>query len=509
MPSFVQNRWINANTIEHRDYQDSIIKTALTGHTLVVLPTGLGKTPVAALVTAGRLDFDMDKKILFLAPTKPLVEQHRKTFDRFFKTGLEMKTVTGEDKPDERGEIYRNSDIIFSTPQTIRNDIKKNHLMLDNFSLLIVDEAHHAVGNYAYPYVAKVYMSQCKNPLILALTASPGASKIKIDEIKEKLFIRNIAIRTRDDTDVKPYLQHVREDFVTVEMTTPLKSIKQYLEGIKNARVKKLVDWKIINSSRLTKSVLIDIQKQLAAKKTGFSYAAMSLIAEVLKIDHALSLLETQCLFTLKNYFESMARQETKAVARLLKEEDYASAVRLTNELVNEGMEHPKIEKLKGIISHELEKNKCARIMVFAQYRDTIAKICEELKSIKNASPVEFIGQAKKSGKGLSQKEQARIINEFRMGFHNVLVASQVGEEGLDIAETDMVIFYEATPSAIRKIQRAGRTARTRPGRVIVLIAKDTRDEAYRWSGFQKEKNMKRIMYSMQKRQKTLGDFNG
>ncbi len=104
------------------------------------------------------------------------------------------------------------------------------------------------------------------------------------------------------------------------------------------------------------------------------------------------------------------------------------------------------------------------------------------LVQIKGAAPVEFIGQAKKKGKGLSQKEQMQILNEFQMGFYNILCASQVAEEGLDVVETNVVVFYEPTPSAIRKIQRSGRTSRTKQGKVIVLMTKNTRDEAYQWS---------------------------
>ena len=503
---FVENPWIAPDVIESRDYQNSIVKTAITGNTLVILPTGLGKTPIAALVCAHCLENNKGRKILFLAPTKPLVEQHKATFEKFFRSGLEMRVITGSNQPAERSELYKDSDIVFSTPQTIRNDINAGKLSLNNYSLLIVDEAHRAVGNYAYPYVAKVFMQQAGG-LLLALTASPGSYKVRIDEIKQKLFVKNVEIRSREDTDVQPYIKQIKESRITVEFPIPMKTIQEYLKSIKSARIKKLMEWRIINSSYIAKTDIIKLQQELAKRKSGFSFAAISLLAEILKVDHALLLLETQCLHALQRYFDSLAKQETRAVARLLKDENFKNALRLTNELVNEDIEHPKIDKLKEIVADEMSRNKYCHIIVFAQFRDTIAKIYEELKSIKGAAPVEFIGQAKKSGKGLSQKEQVQIINEFKLGFYNILVASQVGEEGLDITETDLVIFYEPTPSAIRKIQRTGRTARTRAGRVIVLMTKDTRDEAFHWSGFQKERRMKKLIYAIQKKQQSLGEF--
>lgn len=511
---YVSHPWIRENSIESRAYQERIVNAAVTGNTLVVLPTGMGKTSIAALVAADRLQKNMNTRILFMAPTKPLVEQHRKSFEHMLKDGLEMKTITGSDKPEERQALYSKADVIFSTPQTTRNDLKKGILNLKEYSLLIVDEAHRSIGNYAYPYVAKSYMNQSDNPLILALTASPGSHKYKIDEVKQKLFIKNVEIGTREDADVSPYVQKIEQEWISVELSIPMKAIKEYMEKCKNERIKKLVSWRIIGFSQISKSQIIKLQEELARKKTGISFAAMSLLAEVMKVDHALLLLETQCLQSLKMYFDKLVSEsnegKSRAVARLVNDSNFKNAMRLTMELMNEGHEHPKIESLKEIVKAELQKNKFSHIIVFAQYRDTISKIHDELKNLHNAAPVEFIGQAKKRGKGLSQKEQVQILNEFKLGFYNILCASQVGEEGLDIAETDIVVFYEALPSAIRKIQRTGRTARTRSGKVIILITKDTRDEAYHWSGYQKEKKMAKVLYGMQQsaNQKALGDFH-
>lgn len=467
-------------------------------------------TNIAAMVAAHRLSKNMDGKILFLAPTRPLVEQHMKSFGRMLKVEEErMSVVTGETPPGERHGVYRKSDMIFSTPQCIRNDLKAGIIFLQDFVLCIFDEAHRAVGNYAYPYVAKVYMSQSKDPLILGLTASPGSHRYKIDEVRGKLYIKNVEIRTREDRDVARYVQEMKQDFVEVELTVPMQSVRKYLETVKNERIKKLVGWKVLNSFRITKTEILRKQHELAKSGVGWKYAAISVLAEVLKVDHALALLETQCMYALKSYFDKMRQDaeegKSKAVVKLMKDDNFSNAMRLTDELFAEGHEHPKMEKLKEIVAEQLEKDKFSLIIVFAQFRDTVNRIHETLGKIPKVSPVEFIGQAKKKGRGLSQKEQVQILNEFKMGFYNVLCASQVAEEGLDIAETSLVVFYEPTPSAIRKIQRSGRTARTEKGRVVVLIAKDTRDEAYHWSAHQKEKKMTKILYEM--RDKNLRNF--
>jgi len=481
-----------------------LAQTALNANTLCVLPTGLGKTNVAVLVAAERLRMDMNRKILFMAPTKPLVEQHRTSFAKMLKIGEdELKVITGEDKPEIRHELYKKADVIFSTPQTIENDLKQGALSLKNFSLCIFDEAHRCIGNYAYTYIAKIYISQCTDPLILALTASPGSELQKINLIKDNLFVKNVAIKTRDDSDVKPYVQEVKHEWLEVELPIAMNSIKKYLDEMKNLRIKKLLDWKIIHQNIVSKTYLLKLQEELIRRKTGMSFAALRIVTEIIKIDHALLLLETQCLSSLNEFLMKIEEEakagKTKASQALVKEDNWKASLRLTHELMKEGQEHPKLEKLKETVASMLEADKYSRIIVFAQYRDTIAKIASSLKQIKNAAPVEFIGQAKKKGKGLSQKEQVQILNEFKMGFYNILCASQVAEEGLDIVETDAVIFYEPTPSAIRKIQRAGRTARTQTGRVIIMLTKGTRDEAYHWASTRKEQRMKNTLYAMQR----------
>ncbi|MBI5061612.1 MAG: DEAD/DEAH box helicase [Candidatus Aenigmarchaeota archaeon] len=465
MPEFVSHPWINPASMEKREYQDNIARIAQTGNTLVVIPTGLGKTNISALVAARRLEKDMKKKVLFLAPTRPLVNQHRASFGKYLKIGeSELIAVTGTIDPDIRKECYRKADIVFATPQTIGNDLKRGIIDLRDYSLLIVDEAHRCVGSYAYVYVAKKYMQQSSSPLILALTASPGGAKEKINEIKQRLFIQNVEIRTHDDHDVKPFVQEVDTEWVKVELPPRLKEIKRLLEKAKEEKIKKLISWHIINSPVINKTQIIRMQQELARRRSGSSYIAMSYLAELIKLDHALLLLETQCLYSLKKYFDKLgmdaAAGKTRAVARLMKDENFSLAVKLTDAALESSIEHPKIEKLKQLVMEELQE-KDARIMIFAQIRDTITIIHDELKKIPGCGPVEFIGQAKKSGKGLSQKEQLQILNEFKMGFYNVLIASQVGEEGIDVTETNAVIFYEPVPSAIRRIQRRGRTART------------------------------------------------
>ena len=497
---YVIHPWINPGVIEKRKYQDDIVNRAVLKNTLVVLPTGLGKTSIAAMVVADRMKKYMNKKVLFLAPTKPLVDQHRNTFEKFMKIGpSELKTITGITEPSTRSVLYNKADVVFSTPQTIENDIKSNIIDLKEFSLLIVDEAHRSVGSYAYVFVAQEFINRSKDPLILALTASPGADKKRIEEIKKKLFIEQVEIKERQDDDVKPYVQKQSQAFIEVDLIPELRNVSLELSRYRNTIIDMLMNWKIIHFPKISKVELLKLQNQLARSKSGSSLAALSYIAEILKIDHALILAETQSVYALKKYLESLEIEKSKAAQRLTKTNYFKKALEITNGLSEYHIEHPKINKLKQIIHNEMIRNR--KVIVFAQYRDTINILVKELKKIDNVKPVGFFGQAKKSGIGLSQKEQIQILNEFKLGFYNILVCTSIGEEGLDIAETDTVIFYEPIPSEIRKIQRSGRTSRTKAGKVLIMMTKGTRDEAFYWSSYHKENKMKKILYDMKSRQ--------
>ena len=127
----------------------------------------------------------------------------------------------------------------------------------------------------------------------------------------------------------------------------------------------------------------------------------------------------------------------------------------------------------------------------------------KSLGGIENVKPIEFVGQRE----GMTQKEQNQRLSDFRDGHHNVLVCTSIGEEGLDIPEMDLALFYEPVPSGIRSVQRRGRVGRQKIGKIVFLITRDTRDEAYYWTAKKKEQSMHKTLHGMQQGQKDIGDF--
>ena len=480
-----------------RLYQENIVHTSLTKNTLVVLPTGMGKTSIAMMLAVNRLNNFRNSKILFLAPSKPLVAQHMNTFRKH--VDAKMNIFTGEVNPNLRKELYGENEIIFSTPQTVANDILGKRVDMNDFSLLVLDEIHKCVGNYDYVFIAKEFMRQSRYPRILGLTASPGSDKAKVDEIRKNAFIEEIEIRSNDDPDVKPYVQEVKIDWIKIDLPSRFLDIKQFLSDSLKERLKKLKGWGLIGQSQneVGKGQLLDLQARLHGRlargeKDIRLWDGISLTAQSVKINHAIELLESQGISSLYKYmlniFESSEKTNVKATKNLVKDLNFKSAYIQCKNLYEESIEHPKLDELKKIVSNEITNDK-VKIIIFTQYRDS-AKLIEKILNSMNFRSKIFVGQQKKEGSGMSQKEQIKLIEDFKENKFNILISTNIGEEGLDIPEVDLVIFYEPIPSGIRYIQRKGRTGRQSKGKIIILMARNTRDEAYHWAAFNKEKKM-------------------
>jgi ERCC4-related helicase len=494
--------------ITPRKYQEEIYKTCIEKNCLVVLPTGLGKTLIALMITITRMQQFPGEKVVFLAPTKPLAEQHINSFKKYLpELFAEMDLFTGAINAEKRKKIWQNADIIFSTPQCVANDLKKGLYNLNDVCLLIEDEAHRCVKNYDYNLVAQKYRYQAENQRIVGLTASPGHDTRKIKQICKNLAIEEVELRSRESDDVKEYLQTLEFEKVMVDFPKELQDTKYILMQLFDEYVDELRMRKVLFGPA-TKTGLIMLQKKIMGRLSkgmkDFNYMlGASACAQAIKIQHALELLETQTIggfhLYLKNLFDQAAKQKSKGVVKLVKKPEFNLIFSQSNALIAKNIEHPKVNKLKEIIEKEQANNEKIKIIVFTQFRDTASIIAKNLNQIENIKADVFVGQAKKNGLGMNQKAQKQMIADFSEGKINVLCATSIAEEGLDIPEVNAVIFYEPIPSAIRSIQRAGRTARLKEGKLIILITRGTRDETFFYVSRAREKGMHSAIESIKK----------
>lgn len=502
---------IRSKSVEYRKYQDVISKSASYKNTLVILPTSLGKTMISVLLSVEKIYHHKDKRILIMAPTRPLVSQHMKSFSTAIKLFEDQfYEITGRNNPDIRFSIWNNKNarLIFATPEVVQNDLKEKRLNLQDFSLLVFDEAHRAVKNYAYSYIAKSYIDQSTTPLILAMTASPGSERCKIQEICSNLYIENIEFRTEKDDDVKEYVNPIDIAWQWVDLPPEFQYIATKLRVLLEDKLRWIIGKGFIRKkiNWIFKKDLIELGEYLrrllnsnqSRAEQGQIFSAIIYQSSALTIMYCLELVESQGLHALQAFIERMNNESTTSHKRLLEDPIF---IEIASLLKHFKKEHPKITHIKEILLDYLkrkeDKSTKSKILVFSQYRDTATHIVKILEDI-NIKAYRFVGQSAREGDdGLKQEEQMRIIKAFREGEFDVLVATSIAEEGLDIPDVDLVLFYEPVASEIRFIQRRGRTGRRSSGRVIILATKDTIDEKRVDAGKKKIERMRDMIKSI------------
>jgi ERCC4-related helicase len=522
--TYIEHPLIWNRTIEFRQYQKNIADSAINRNTLVILPTALGKTIISVLMCADVLYKYRDKRVLVMAPTRPLVGQHLKLFSSVLKILEEqIASVTGKTPPEYRGAVWSKKEVrlVFATPEIVKNDLSEGRLQFRDFSLLVFDEAHKAVKDYSYTSIAREYTSHAPCPMILALTASPGAERKRVQEVCDNLFIENIEYRNEDDLDVKPYINPIDVKWEWFSLSEEHRYIASTLRSMLHERLRWLIQRGVLKKRSVEwvfKRDLISLGEELRytieltmAEQRALLYAALANQSTALTLMYCLELIESQGAFSLKAFLNRIEQQETgKTHPALLKHPNIIEIRTLLDNVTNEG---PKIRYLleqvmnKGDCyqipknnnenSEYQEDNRRSKILIFTQYRDTARHIVEIL-SRNNISTCRFVGQAKRMGdEGMTQENQERVLEEFRRGDFQVLVATSIAEEGLDIPEVDLVVFYEPIPSEIRYIQRRGRTGRNSPGMVIILAMKDSVDARYLNASSRRVEKMKDSLTSI------------
>jgi ERCC4-related helicase len=492
-------------TIRALPFQLDLARVAIADDLLVVLPTGLGKTVVAALAGAEVLRRGSGK-LLVLAPTRPLVLQHAEAF-RTWIPSVRVSRFTGTVGHPVREGAWDGADAVFATPELVEHDLRAGRYSLNDVGLIVFDEAHHAVGKYAYVAVAERFRKDRRpDARLLGLTASPGGQQARIDEVVGVLGVRRVEARHRDEVGVREYVQPVDVEHRWVDLPIEIRSIQ---EALRTANLREGRALQRIGYLRKKPLASLSVKDLIALRAEVFArpgpmvrkFGPLFHQLVLLHLHHALERLETQGVEPFVQYVERVGAKPkpSRGDKAFLKVPELVQALSEARSILGtaHSTSHPKIDALRKLVREESDRprERPPRILVFAQFRDTIQGIRAALDGDGWATG-RFVGQSTRDADdpGMKQSEQSAVLREFREGRFPILVASSVAEEGLDVPDVDLVVFFESIPSEIRAIQRRGRTGRTSLGRVVLLLTRDTRDVGYEKAEQRREEAMVRIV---------------
>ncbi|XP_070698797.1 Fanconi anemia group M protein [Pempheris klunzingeri] len=522
--------WIYPTNYPIREYQLRISEAALFQNTLVCLPTGLGKTFIASVVMYNFYRWYPSGKIVFMAPTKPLVAQQ---IEACYKVmGIpqaHMAELTGSTAAKQRQEVWRTKRVFFLTPQVMVNDLSRETCPAQQVKCVVIDEAHKALGNHAYCQVIRQLGSQTLQFRILALSATPGGDTKSVQSVISSLLISHIELRSDESPDIQAHSHQRSVEKVVVPLGEALSAHQaRYLQVLEKF-TSRLVQNRVMahkDLRTLTKYQLIlardQFRKNPLPNITGPQQGMLEGdFALCISLYHGYELLMQMGLRSLFFYIQGImdgSREMSRARNELQRTPTFMDLYHEMEAMFvkpSAGPDepfiysHPKLEKLEEVVLQHFQmwaersahndgpQEVSTRVMIFSSFRESVQEIAAMLTHHAPLIKVmTFMGQASagKGVKGFTQKEQLEVVLKFRQGGFNTLVSTCVGEEGLDIGEVDLIVCFDAQKNPIRLVQRMGRTGRKRQGRIVVILAEGREERTYNQSQSNKRSVYKSII---------------
>ncbi|KAL1428097.1 hypothetical protein MTO96_016990 [Rhipicephalus appendiculatus] len=520
--------WVYPTNYPVRSYQFNIVQSALFKNTMVILPTGLGKTFIAAVVMYNFYRWYPTGKIVFMAPTRPLVAQQIEACYNIMGIPLEdTMEMTGTVPAGQRAQGWRERRVFFLTPQVMMNDLLRNALRPQDVKCLVIDEAHKALGSYSYCQVVKEILKDNNQFRILALSATPGTDVKAVRNVLANLMISHVELRTEDSLDIQAFTQKRTIEKVVVPLGEEIGELKNKFLGVIRMYLDRLDRSGAIprvNPESLGKYRMLLLKEgfqqnppsRLSSREVGQLQGYFSLL---ISLYHAYELLLAHGMQPFFYFLKGIVdgeKSQPRVRYELMHNGDFEDLYKhleqrlgISEASANDTLHptaaaaassfraahvvgHPKLAKLEEIILEHFRKfagnEGGTRVMVFSQYRDSVKEITVQLNRHQPlVKAMNFVGQRAGTAKGFSQKEQLLVVKKFREGGYNVLVSTCVGEEGLDIGEIDLIVCFDAPKSPIRLVQRMGRTGRKREGRIVVLLTEGREEQAYKESNYKKQ----------------------
>ncbi|CAN8215729.1 unnamed protein product [Coccothraustes coccothraustes] len=518
--------WIYPTNLPVRPYQERMAGAALLANTLVCLPTGLGKTFVAAVVMYNFYRWFPSGKVLFLAPTKPLVAQQMEACGRVMGIPWrDMAEMTGGTQALGRRELWNTKRVFFLTPQIMVNDLSRGTCPAMDIKCLVIDEAHKALGNHAYCQVVRELSKYTNQFRVLALSATPGSDTKAVQQVISNLLIAQIEVCAEDSPEIQPYSHERQVEKIVVPLGEELVEIQNTYIKVLEAFAGRLIKVGVLcrrDIPSLTKYQIIlardQYRKNPSAQHAGIHQGIIEGdFALCISLYHGYELLLQMGIRSLFIYLWGImdgSKGLSRTKSELGRNQDFMELYRQLQDMFSDTAvtpesgtlekkkefvySHPKLKKLEEIVIEHFRSWKQGgsgedgsegspgdtRVMIFSSFRDSVQEIAEMLARLSPAvRAMTFVGHSSgKSTKGFTQKEQLEVVRRFREGGYNTLVSTCVGEEGLDIGEVDLIVCFDAQRSPVRLVQRMGRTGRRRHGRIVVILAQGREERTYNQS---------------------------
>ncbi|XP_022778050.1 uncharacterized protein LOC111319571, partial [Stylophora pistillata] len=522
---------------EPRDYQRELFLSAMRGNTLVYLPTGSGKTLIAAMVMSCMKKLNPSKVMVFLVDRVPLAHQQR-DYTKSQLIDLKVEMLVGEMESPQNRRIYHKLannkvDVLVLTHQIFLNFLAAEDnppIRLSDVSVLVFDEAHHCSRNHPYNKIMEYYKKTPNRfkPVVLGLTASP-AGELTFKKTSKKLekLLENLesAVAMPIESDL---LIHVNIPDVIYERSDHMNTDQVLLQRHIEEHIKYLIDilFEDVPDRQDFPFPVFSSNFRGALRKLIESYHGNTKSFEALiVVEHAMHLLSVvefcdvlgyqyaveslkECVYRIV----SAKSRKHRALNRLIGSQRSFQALK---NLVDQACraDYPRAvvmsDRYKILVKHleqflhQVREDPTSRGIIFVNLRKTTFKMCEQIRRdipivTKMLNPYPFVGHGQGSYDGMTWKdEQEKLLRKFREGESKLLICTSVLEEGLDIPECNLVVRFEGAATLRALVQTRGRASRRSNSKFVVICnekqEKDAKDLCL------KEQNMEEAINCLMK----------
>ena len=524
-----------------RKYQQELFLQALQRNTLVYLPTGSGKTLIAAMVLSCMKKLNPDKLMVFLVDRIPLVYQQSE-YIKCQVPDLRVEILAGDigrfpgDKSRWIATVQalteNKIDLLVMTSQILLNLLADECpiLRMSDISVLVFDEAHHCLGNNPYNQIMRDYYKATTNrfkPLVLALTASPaGADKLEATITKLEDLLSNLCacarmpVRSRDlelywnrpETSYQVVPLNVKQQHLQSSVESYLTSMTRVieeqarspraLEGLRvlsphyRGALRKVIDRCYGDKTRV---------KGLALAEHTMHMLSVVEVNNILGNEYAVECIE-ECIRQLQVATSPMERLKKNLISSSPELNDLESSIRILRHASSlftssDRYQHLTTELNKFI--YQVKGDATSRGIIFVKMRKTAYKLCERLREeiaiCEQLNPAFLVGHGQGSDGMDWRGEQDEVLKKFRSGEVKLLVSTSVLEEGLDVPACNLVIRFDSALTLRALVQGRGRASR-RPDSRFVVICSEDKEKTEAFDSIRKEQNMEQAMKLQQQK---------